>query len=414
MKILALIASLGISLAAAGPIAAAEYETPANRVISDILPADKITGPHYRVQDVVVSYGYMDHFTVNSDYGVFEVTGDGALRKLLKEIKAIAALKEVKKGKAYAESVVKAGTMPLEFSKNLITHPVDTVTGIPKGAFSLVGNIFTSVTHKHDPSEDPRYATALAVSSYKRQYAHQLGVDVYSSNRVLQKELNSVAWAGALGSLTVTAAMVPFGGAAALAFKTTRLSQQFNNLLKEQPPAKLRQINYKKLSDMGVWEDLANKYLDHPSFTPRHDTIIVGSLELLGHGRGQDAFIKHALSADDEVSANFFQNMAEPLRGYHTTVSPIKEIKVVGILVYARAANGSVMIPFPLDHGVWSAQADRAIKHAISGYRAMASGASGKFELWVTGTVTPMAKRQVKLHGIEVVENVDKRIEFMD
>ena len=42
----------------------------------------------------------------------------------------------------------------------------------------------------------------LAVSSFKREYARKFDVDVYSTNEVLQKELNSVAWASAAGNLT--------------------------------------------------------------------------------------------------------------------------------------------------------------------------------------------------------------------
>ena len=76
-----------------------------------------IKGPHYQIRDKVVSYGYMDHFTVDSDYGVFEVTGDGALRKLLKEINAIAVLRQIQGGAAYADALKTAGAMPLEFGE---------------------------------------------------------------------------------------------------------------------------------------------------------------------------------------------------------------------------------------------------------------------------------------------------------
>ena len=55
-----------------------------------------------------------------------------------------------------------------------------------------------SVTMKHDPAEDAKIEQALFVSSWKRDFAAKHGVDVYSSNKVLQKELNRVGWAAAL------------------------------------------------------------------------------------------------------------------------------------------------------------------------------------------------------------------------
>ncbi|MEE9295736.1 MAG: hypothetical protein V3W34_12340, partial [Phycisphaerae bacterium] len=94
-------ACLILFFAAATPGASQTFEVPANRSAAQILPANLIAGPHYRVRDKVVSYGYMHHFTVDSDFGVFEVTGNGALRKLLREIRAIAGLKKVKQSKAY-------------------------------------------------------------------------------------------------------------------------------------------------------------------------------------------------------------------------------------------------------------------------------------------------------------------------
>ncbi len=208
---------------------------------------------------------------------------------------------------------------------------------------------------------------------------------------------------------------MPLGGAGVLVFKSTRLSQQFNDFLKEKPPAKLRQMNEEKLSTMGIPKDLAEKYLDHVAFTPRHDTIIVESLAIMKGARGQDAFINLALTAEDEESANFFQAMAETMRGYHETVSPIKKITVSGGLVFARAANGSVLMPFPLDHGVWSTRAESVISNALTDYKkAYGSGQNETFNLWVTGTLTPLAKTQMGMRGITVTENVDTRIEFMD
>ena len=85
------------------------------------------------MRETVVSYGYMHHYTVDSQFGVFEVAGDGALRKLVNEIYAIASLKEFKNSEAFLESVKKAAKAPFMLGKNLITDPVDTVSGLPEG-----------------------------------------------------------------------------------------------------------------------------------------------------------------------------------------------------------------------------------------------------------------------------------------
>ena len=391
---------------------AADYERPANRLAAQILPTEMISGAHFRVRGEVVSYGYMHHYTVDSDFGMFAVTGDGALRKLIGEIGAIAALREIKQSKAFADSVVAAAKAPVAFGKNLITNPVSTVTGIPKGVFRIFRNVGESVTMKHDPSEDSRLKQALFVSSWKRDYCDKFACDVYSSNAVLQEELNSVGWAAAIGGLSVSAAAAPVSAPVVTALKGARMADQIGNALKEEPPSRLRLINKEKLSAMAVPDALAERFLDHPQLTPRHDTIIVEALAQMRGARGREVFLESTLVAEDEVAANFFMNIAQTMRGYHGTVSRIKEISILRGLTLARAESGAALVAFPLDHGVWSERAAQIVTHLQDNYRH--AKFNGTFDLWVTGTLSSLARQQLTLLGFQVTENVDTRIEILD
>ncbi|MFB3146366.1 MAG: hypothetical protein ACE1ZO_04515, partial [Nitrospirales bacterium] len=105
--------AMALVIALGGQVQAADYEVPHNVHATEILRADVIQGPHYHIEDTVVTYdGYMNHYTVVSDYGTFEVTGDAALRKLILEIHAIAELKKVKKSKVFLDSLVLAAKRP--------------------------------------------------------------------------------------------------------------------------------------------------------------------------------------------------------------------------------------------------------------------------------------------------------------
>ncbi len=399
-------------LAVVSIAAAQQYEQPADRRAAAVLGREVVTGANYRVVDPVVFDGYMHRFTVSSDFGAFEATGNGALRKLLNEVRAVAQLREIKKSKAWATAVADSATSPFRFAKNLITHPVDTATGIPKGAYKFMEEAATAVTSERDPSDDPAYKKALLVSGRKREYAAQLGVDPYSSNAVLQKELNSVAWAAAVGNLTVSVALMPVGGTAGAALSVTRWGNALNDLLKVEPASRLRIINEKKLADMGIPKDLAKQFLDHRAFTPRHDTILVEALSRLAGAGGREKFLEAALRAEDEVDANFFTNAAQILRGYHETVSPITEIQTSLRLAVAQAKNGNALVPLPLDHLIWTQTADRRSQEVKSGYRA--TGFNGKFDLWLIGTASPLARQRLAERGMTVVEEAGKRVEIID
>lgn len=388
-----------------------KYETPGSRSASTFIPADIIKGTHYEVQDKVVAYEYMDHFEVNSDYGEFSVTGDGALYKLLFEIGAIAELRKIKDTDVYLDAVKEAGKSPYKFAQNMITHPVDTVTGVPKGVGRLFSNIKTGISRKSDPSEDDTAKELLKVSGCKRQYAAKLNVDVYSSNTELQKELNSIGWACATGGLTLSVLTFPISNPALSVVKGVNTAQNVSDVIADTPPPRLRYLANEKLLEMGISEELAAQFLDHPSYTPRHDAIIVGSLYKLGDAGGRDKFIEYALSSEDEVESNFFMDMAQIMRMYNENVSPIKNITVKEPFVLAETENGTVILPFPMDYGVWTELADKATGEVKKSYKA--EGGKGSMELWVTGTFSSTAKKQLTARGIEPVEKVREKFKLM-
>ncbi len=105
-------------------------------------------------------------------------------------------------------------------------------------------------------------------------------------------------------------------------------------------------------------------------------------------------------------------NMAQTLQGYNETVSPIEDIALVNGLTVARAKNGRALIPFPLDRGVWSRRGSKIVSQLKQTYEA--NGFQGKFDFWVTGTVSPRARQGLAALGIAVTENVDERIGFLD
>src|SRR5688500_498941 len=81
---LSLVSMTGI-VTGAGP-----YAVPAARPAALTLPPELAKGPYHTLRDPIAADGYMMHFTVESTFGTFEVTGLGALRKLVRELHAIA------------------------------------------------------------------------------------------------------------------------------------------------------------------------------------------------------------------------------------------------------------------------------------------------------------------------------------
>lgn len=400
-----------LAMTAAGR-AAGPYEEPADRPVAQTLTPDLAASPYHTVRDPIKADGYMLHFNVDSKFGPYEVSGLGALRKLVRELYAIGELDKIKGTEAYAKQVKDSATAPLQFMGKLVTHPVDTMSGVPKGLYKAGEAGYASVSSPRDPSSDSRTATLLLQSGKKREYAAKLGVDPYSSNKVLQKELNSLGWAAALGSWTVSVGTMPIGGPAGAAISLTKFGDAVGDYLKVEGPGDLRARNEKRLAEMGISTDLVKRFLDHKAFTPRHDTIITESLAGLGPVRGREVVLEAALKAEDEVDANLYMAIAQILRGYHATVSPLTEIRPLSGLLIAQSQGGAALIAFPLDYGVWRQSGDQLSDQVKTGYTA--PGFNGKFEIWVTGTVSPQAKQNFAAKNVTVVENANQRIEILD
>ena len=390
---------------------AAKSEVPVIEKASDILPWEIVSGRHHRVRETVTCHGHMHNYVVDSDYGVFEVTGDFALYRTIREIHTIAVLREIRKGESFLKGVVHAASQPIEFGENLLIHPVDTLSGIPQGIASFFETLKTGLTTRPGKNEDRKVEQVLAVSSNKRRWAQQLGIDVYSSNKVLQKELGDVAWGASLGSLTVSVALLPVGGPAVTAFSLSRAAQQLRDCVNQYPPQKLRQINQEKLMAMGMSRDLVTLFLDQPNYTLTQQTSIVNSLEVMSGAGGRDAVLQLTLSAYDEESADFFMRIAETMRGYHLKVAPISEISLHDSLLFARASNGTVVIALPLDCVMWTEVVGEWIPAAIARYKAMNPGLK-MYDIWLTGTASEMARNEVAKTGVRIVEKVGNQIEF--
>jgi len=93
-------------------------------------------------------------------------------------------------------------------------------------------------------------------------------------------------------------------------------------------------------------------------------------------------------------------------------VARLSAISVVGRLTVAQTNGGQALIAFPLDRLIWTQRADQVSNNLKASYRA--PGFNGTFDLWVTGTLSPLARQQLEQRGFRVVERVNTRIEILD
>ncbi len=387
------------------------YETPVVLKASEILPPELLEGEHFNVYEEVVTFGFTNFFTVATPFGTFDAEGEDMLRTLVHELEAIAALKEIKKSSAFGNAAKKAATSSVKGAWSLISHPVNTVSGGRKGMGKLFSRVGEMTKGGRSESEDSVTQELIGFSRVKRQYAHKFGVDVYSSNEVLQKELNSVGWAGFAGGVGVSLAAMPLKKVSAVAFysvKGTKFIYGMNKIMLDYAPEDLRRMNREKLLQIGVEESVAEKFLRHPKFSPRHETVIVHALAELEGVRNRDHFILQALHAETELDAFIFQRVAEMLHGYHKNVAPLKEIIALRRLAVGYTTDNVIVGALPIDQLYWTERAAHGLE-AVT-YLNTVDRPVKQTELWITGRLSTRARSEFEAKGLVVKEQIGDKL----
>jgi hypothetical protein len=385
------------------------FEPPTTLKASEILPLDVLAGPNHRVEERVYNDGYLNRYTVLSKFGGFVAVSTPMLRKRISEINAMVRMEQIQGTKEFTASLKEAGTDTLAGFKNLVTKPVDTVKGAASGlavAFRRAGDAITGP--KRSDAEDSRVKDLIGFSKTKREYAYQLGVDVYTDNEKLQEQLNSIAWAGYGGGLTWAAAMSAVPGGAGLAITISGTHKLLNDVFRTTPPVDLRRMNGEKLKGMGVNPEVADGFLNNTVYSPRSQTLLVNALDEMKGVGNRATFVRLAAVTSDKDIAFFRERQAQMYAGYHKAVAPFETFIALGEFAAARTTKNEVVFNVPLDHLVWTQEMAQLLT-AADGVVTRLTRPANK-QLWVAGTVSARAKKEIEGRGWQVQERSEERL----
>ncbi len=399
-----LVIALTISLSS--PISLADDPPPKTVPItlkaSDQLPGALLAGDGYRVDDRVVNDGFQNTYTLKSDYGVYEVTGNDALRARIQEIRATRALEELKRSDAFQDAVKGTATGMVEGGKSLVTSPIETTTGAVKGIGRWLGNVGRSVTSS-DPHQENVLKTALGHDAVKRAYAIEMGVDPYTDFEPFQKRLGEVSRAATAGGLiTSMGTDVATQGTMAGTVVTVTSVASMKDILMDEPPSTLSKINRKKLEEIGITKVDIDALLKNYNYTPTDMTLMVEALQRMGNIKGRDIFVSYATAAPDRVIVRFMQQNAEMLANYITEVET-GDIVSIGDEAWLVTRSGKLVAAVPIDYLAWTAEvqgAEQVVSDIVK-----KQGIKSK-ELLIEGRVGPTARKALEARGWKVRDNV--------
>ena len=384
-------------------------EMPPMLSASRLLSPEILRSPDHQVSELVRNDGFMNHYEINSRFGVFKAGSTAELRKRSREIGAITAMDKVKGTKEFGRAAKEAGKGIWDGAKGLVTQPVSTVSNVVSG----VGKIFQRAGDSlfGDPAsdaEDSRVRDLIGFSKKKRENAAAYGVDPYSSNKVLQTYLDEVSWAGYAGGLSVSLGVSAISGTVETAMQVAGATDILADVMHTTPPVDLRRMNRERLAAMGVHADLVDLFLGNTVFSPRNQTYLVGALHEMKGVDNRSAFVKFSVRTEQRDEALYRQRQAQMYAGYHASVEAIDTFVPVGELVAARTRSGKLVFNVPADHLAWTKSLAQVANYANRNAAAVRNTTDK--ELWLAGTASDITKTELRRLGWKIVERTESKI----
>lgn len=418
------IAVLSVSHAASS----ADYEPDTLTVpASSLLAANILQGEHYKIADDVLISGYMNHYTVDSDFGPFTAVGNRNLKKLLHEIMAIAELKKMTSMSVGADAAVDSLADTGKSLSALASDPEGSLDNLGAGVSRLFKRTKKTVKDvsaqaseaeagaaagKEESGESKEQngesdMTSQLASSYlgigkaQREIASELKVDPYSDNPVLQAELARVAKiSGTVGKVTKILIPIP---------SVVGTAASVSNLVWNLSPTDLMIQNQETLKALGYGEELIQQFFFNTFYSPTEQTAFVAALKSLDTAKGREILLQNAVKVETAIEGEFMVRSVLFAQLYHEQVEPVTEITAssTALVPVVITKSGDGIVFAPLDQLFWTEEVEEVVTELA---RLMDEhGGSDKHWLWVEGDISELAFTRLKSDGwVEKSEAFDK------
>ncbi|MGP8032571.1 MAG: hypothetical protein ACLPQ6_00340 [Steroidobacteraceae bacterium] len=430
--LVAVIASCGLLLAATA--ADDGFETVPDRHPAELLPADMVSGPNFAVVDPVHGDGLMNHFVLDSRFGKFDAYGRAALAIRIREVAALTELAKTSDIQIAADGVVQGVQSEVKTAASVVTHPVKTVTGIPKGIAHLfagykargqeaVADARSDASSVHNQSSDSGDSASpgagetahraadkgekaaqsyaehyLGITAAERDYYKKLGVDPYTDNRLLRDTIRRDAKISAAAGFGMKFASLP-------ALPGIGITQRVVDTIYNEDPAAIRERTRKTLAGYGLTAAEVDRFMNAPRLSPTRQVVLLSAAQALDGVAQRAELFRHALGLDSDEEVQVYLRSVGLLVKAHAS-QPVAAV-IAGVrLPAARRADGSVVVCGAFEAVYWTedvARLDAQLTKALPG-----SAANAARELWVAGTLSARARAAAHDLGWQLHEVADQ------
>ena len=274
--------------------------------------------------------GRFNHFNARLHDVDMRIPTNDWMKERLYEEEAIGVLRRIKDSDAYQKGLDAAMEAPLTLTRNTLNDPVATLESIPDGLSNLMQDLGAAISSAGSGQSDDDNALVkdlIGFNTVKRRLASELGVDVYSTNLLLQQEMDDVAWSMFAGGAVIDVALAAAPLAASLAIE---LSEQANtgSLSWRIPPATLQQAMVRSLKQYGLTDAEIESVVFHKTCNLNHLSSMVTNMQAMAAVKGIDRFFRQVAGLNTELDCRIHQKAAMMAYLYHANKLPLQRIDV--------------------------------------------------------------------------------------
>jgi hypothetical protein len=404
---------------------------------SELEPAEVRKGDHHEVMSEVENDGYMNSYRIASDFGRFDAYGTVQLALRVIEIGALAELDELSKTQVFAEAAKKSAMSSVDTIEQFADKPVETMKGIPSGAkrmFKVTKRRAKDLKEDAEEEYEERKAkkaeeeagegeedggpTAeevaddaadagsylikryFGITAAERRWAQKLGVDPYTSNEVLRKEIKEVARIDSAGRFGVKLLPIP-------SIPGVSVIRTVNTVVWSKDPYELQDYNRARLLSIGADEALVDAFFEVPWLSPSAQTIFVSALSDLEEAKDRPLAVEQVLGLESLDEGRFLVQAAQMLAWVNEKEEPVVRLLPGERTLVALTKGQREIIPLPVDHLLWTPELAALIERR--GAELDRPGLESR-ELWMFRTVSDLCREELEARNWEVEVGLGERM----
>ena len=405
-----------------GAAAGDDFETVPDRAPAELLPAAMVSGTNFHVLDPVHGDGLMNHFVLDSRFGSFDAYGRAALAIRIHEVAALTELSKTSDVAVAAGGVVQGVQSEVKTASGVVTHPVQTITGIPKGIAHLFsgykargqevaadarssgessgsgsGSSAASAGAKGEKAARSYAERYLGITAAERDYYRKLGVDPYTDNKLLRDTIRRDARIAAGAGFGIKFVGLP--GIPGIGIAERAVDAIYN-----EDPAAIRERTRRTLADFGLSAAEIESFMNAPLLSPTRQLLLLSAAQALEGVAQRGELFRHAIGLTSDEEVQVYLRSAGLLAKAHAS-DPVTSM-IPGVrLPAALRADGNIVVCGAFEAVYWTEDVSR-LEEQLRAALPMTDARATR-ELWVAGTLSERARRAGHDLGWDVHEVPD-------